>query len=126
MSTVAPEEIAVAWIEKWSLPEGERTFEHPGNALDWELPRSDPNLCLAAILAVLVRIPVDPANEHFQVLAAGPMEDLLKNHGAALLPEIEKLARQRPAFRQLLGGVWQSSINPHVWEAVTRFRGQRW
>jgi len=53
-----------------------------------------------------------------EVLAAGPLEDLLSMHGPDFIDSIETKAKQDPSFAFLLGGVWKSSINDKVWERV--------
>ncbi len=97
-----------------------------GHDLDWDLPQSDPWLCLDAIVEVLARIPADPSNRHIQVLAAGPLEDLLRYHGGKVVDRIEALARQQPAFRMLLNGVWGKRIDPDVMARLARYRSQAW
>ena len=40
------------------------------------------------------------------VVGAGPLEELVHDHGAALVDEIERRARQDPAFAKALRSVW--------------------
>src|SRR5690606_29755394 len=65
----------------------------------------DPEDMWRVILAVLSQKPSDGVIE---VLAAGPLEDLIKDQGAKFIERIENEARADPAFRNLLGGVWKS------------------
>ncbi len=60
------------------------------------------------------------------LLAAGPLEDLLADHGETFIDRVEREARVYPKFRHLLGGVWPSSIKSHVWDRVVRIRGVAW
>ena len=39
-------------------------------------------------------------------IAAGPLEDLLKNHGSAVIDRVEIAARRDPKFRLALCDVW--------------------
>lgn len=94
--------------------------------LDHDLPRRNPRLCLDSILQVLSRIPDDPADRHFQVLAAGPLEDLLVHHGVSFLEEIDVLARRNPSFRMLLNGVWTSRIDQAVVQRLAKYQGAQW
>jgi hypothetical protein len=55
-------------------------------------------------------------------LAAGPLEDLLSRHGAAIIDTVELEARQRKKFRELLSGVWRNVIADEVWDRVLRLR----
>ena len=75
--------------------------------------------------AILVVLALNPPNRVIAVLAAGPLEDLIANHGAEIIDEVERLARQNPMFKHLLGGVWESG-KPEVWERVTACRGEIW
>ena len=53
-------------------------------------------------------------------LAAGPLEDLLAKHGAAFIDRVELAASTDPGFKELLTGVWQSGIDPPIWERIQR------
>jgi hypothetical protein len=121
-----PVSIAIAWIEKWSLPKAIRTANSPASGLDNEIPRDNPQLCLDAIQEVLKRIPSDPTDHHFQVLAAGPLEDLLVHHGERYVAQVELAARQSPPFRLLLNGVWSSAIKPSVLAQLAKYRSNPW
>lgn len=118
MQNAAAIDAAIEWIEKWSRknPEG------PPASLDYELPRSNPDLCLSTIVEVLRLIPADTSNTHFQALAAGPLEDLLTNHGEMVVDAIETLLRRDPAFRLLFGGVWPSDIAKPVLARLAKYR----
>ncbi|WP_019899702.1 DUF6869 domain-containing protein [Methylotenera mobilis] len=118
------QEVASAWIAKWSQPDPDAGLD--GFDLDFDIPRENPNLCLEAILEILEIIPADISNHHFQVLAAGPLEDLLVEHGETYVGRIEELARQRPDFRLLLNGVWNNSINPNVVKQLSKYWGNKW
>ena len=124
MSSVTANEVAAAWIEKWN--DAKPSVLTRELDLDWDIPRSNPELCLQSILEILAKIPAEPANRHFQVLAAGPLEDLLVNHGPAFVERIGVLARQDPAFRLLLNGVWSSSVNPSVVAKLSKYRTSPW
>lgn len=119
-------DVAARWIEKWSIPVAEQSGDSDGYDLDWELPSENPRLCLDAILQILTRIPSDPAGTHFQVLAAGPLEDLLVHHGSRMIEEIDLLARRSPSFRLLLNGVWTSRVDPFVVERLAKYRQAKW
>jgi hypothetical protein len=65
------------------------------------------------------------SDEHvIAALAAGPMEDLLRHHGAAFIERIEDKAAQNPLFRHLLAGVWRNEIAQDVWDRVVAARGK--
>lgn len=94
--------------------------------LDWELPREQPNLCLAAILEALNRIDASAPNRLLGVLAAGPLEDLLEHQEAAVVDGVDLLARRDPRFRLLLNGVWDSGSNPVILAKLAKYRVSRW
>jgi hypothetical protein len=58
-------------------------------------------------------------------LAAGPLEDLLLYHGTTFIDRIEREARIYPAFRHLLGGVWEAGPS-EVWKRIEKIRGPAW
>nr|CAS02601.1 putative integron gene cassette protein [uncultured bacterium] len=78
--------------------------------------------CWETILVILSRQPPDSV---IVVLAAGPLEDLIHYAGPQFIDRIESEARQNPAFRNLLGGVWECST-PEVWTRVEAARGGSW
>jgi hypothetical protein len=121
-----PAQIAIDWIKKWSRENAMDTANCAASGLDDEIPRDNPALCLASILEVLKRIPCDPSDQHFQVLAAGPLEDLLVHHGEACVAQVELAARQHSAFRMLLNGVWSSGIKPDVLARLAKYRDKPW
>jgi hypothetical protein len=73
----------------------------------WEAIRevcdSNPREALAIILVL-----VDQADtaELIETVGAGPLEDLLENHGAAVIDAVESSARDNPSFRTALAHVW--------------------
>ena len=126
MDNRSPEEIAEEWIQAWSGIEPPAIGPSVGaSALDWELPREQPQLCLESIITVLGRIET-PSSKLLAVLAAGPLEDLLANNANVVIDQVEVLARRSPDFRHLLNGVWDSTIHPEVLSRLAKYRIQRW
>jgi hypothetical protein len=125
-ANTSPTNIAIDWIEKWSLPNSARAANSISSGLDDEIPRQNPKLCLDAIMEILNRIPSDPSDHYFQVLAAGPLEDLLVYNGQVSVDDIELLARQSASFRLLLNGVWSPSINSNVLARLAKYRTTPW
>jgi hypothetical protein len=127
MESRSPSAIAEEWIEKWSASEVPAVAAEVGaSVLDWELPRKQPDLCLAAILEVLNRIDSATPNHLLSVLAAGPLEDLLNYNGDAVVNEVDLLARRDPGFRLLLNGVWDSRIKPSILVRLAKYRSNPW
>jgi len=119
----SPSEIAEEWFGAWSGPEPQAIAE---SVLDWELPRKYPELAWSSILLVLERIGADVSDRRFAVLAAGPLEDLMDNHGEAFIDRVETEAHRNPAFALLLGGVWRSTIPNGVWERIGAVAKRGW
>ena len=124
ISSLELEEWVNAYIDAQSLPES------PGidDALWWPLQKffdleiGDPESIWAAILLVIEET---SAQKVIGGLAAGPLEDLIENHGVMWIDRIELEARQNPKFRHLLGGVWQSST-PAIWSRIEKARVTSW
>ncbi|WP_449466253.1 DUF6869 domain-containing protein [Stenotrophomonas humi] len=126
METRSPSALAEEWIERWSTPGASAGSTVEASVLDRELPRKQPNLCLAVILEVLGRIDASSPNQLLGMLAAGPLEDLLNHNGDAVLAEVDLLARRDPGFRLLLNGVWDSGIKPDVLTRLAKYRSNPW
>ena len=89
-------------------------------AASWmlDMPADQPELCWKLILQIL-----DGATTDCQIanLAAGPMEDLLAQHGRDFIDRVEAEAKINGRFKHLLGGVWQNDMDDALWERVQRF-----
>ena len=75
------------------------------------------------ILAVAGKSPPDRVIE---ILAAGPLEQLIAYAGADFIDRIEVEARRNPDFRDLLGGVWQHGTSHDIWGRVEAARVEPW
>jgi hypothetical protein len=91
-----------------------------------DLVREDPDRGLNVVLKILERIEPSPTTTLFQVLAAGPLEDLLAHHGPTIIDRVEAQARDDERFNLLLGGVWPSGIASDVWARVEKIRRRVW
>lgn len=86
----------------------------------YELVHEKPELCWDAILKILE----STSNEEIlSGLAAGPLEDLIEEHGPAFIERIEREALQNAKFKKLLRGVWKSSTE-QIWERILVARGE--
>ncbi len=56
----------------------------------------------------------DPNPKVIELLATGPLEDLLVDHGLTVIDEIENEAKTNRRVAVLLGGVWQSEMDDRV------------
>jgi hypothetical protein len=123
----SPLDLAEEWLRVWSAPEPAAIAPGVGDSvLDWELPRDFPELAWSSILAVLEQIGANVEDRRFAVLAAGPLEDLMDQHGEAFIGRVEAEARRNPAFALLLGGVWRSTIAEHVWQRMGLVAKRGW
>lgn len=65
--------------------------------------RESPDLLWQVVLEVLC---TDPPLEVQEILAAGPLEDLIENFGAEMVDRIASEAARNPVFADLLPRVW--------------------
>lgn len=79
------------------------------------LIESDPNNGLDFVIAALSQ-ETDPVV--LACLAAGPLEDLLVNHGDYVIERVEREAKDNVRFRELLSAVWKNAMTDTVWQRV--------
>ena len=53
-----------------------------------------------------------PSDEALGFVAAGPLEDLLRKHGPAVIDRVEKESQESARFQTALSGVWIRPENP--------------
>jgi hypothetical protein len=119
-------QIADDWVAHWRTNNNINEDIAGDNEPADDLVRADPDAGLAVILLILERIDPVPTADLFQVLAAGPLEELLVHHGPAIIDRVEQQARDDPRFNLLLGGVWPNAITPEIWLRVQRIRSEVW
>ena len=116
--------LARAWIEEHkNHREGGAAERGWGYKTLNKLVDVDPSAALSAIEYICKLDSSDPIME---VLAAGPVEDLLSRHGHAVGDQLVLAAAANPTFRELLGGVWRGSIADEIWRKVEKLRSSRW
>src|SRR5262249_11409572 len=64
-----------------------------------------------------------PSDESLGFFAAGPLEDLLSQHGPALIDRVEARAPDNPTFRRALEMLQRLGMTDDVWERVRRAAG---
>ena len=67
-----------------------------------------------------------PDEEAVALLAAGPLENLLSEHGPSFIDRVEARAATDEKLNHLLGGVWRLSMSGDVWARVQRMRRVVW
>lgn len=116
-------EIAEAWIEMWDI-ELEDPLRKKYSWVDdfeYEAVYKNPDLAIDLILEILDHT---PSNETKEVLAAGPLEQVLAVNGSKIIERVERLANANPAFANLLGGVWQNDMSDDIWQRVKNVRNK--
>ncbi|MBA3485713.1 MAG: hypothetical protein H0T88_00730 [Lysobacter sp.] len=111
----------VKWVEDYIRAQelGGVDADHPlwwAIARFFDLGETDPEACWQAILEIVQR---QPSEQILGVLSAGPLEDLIEEHGLQFIDRIEDEARKSPVFRRMLRSVWESSSDD-VWARVQR------
>jgi hypothetical protein len=88
------------WFREWSAEpiEWGDASELLGRKIWYE-----PEIAWELILALISAAPDDQA---LGMVSAGPLEDLLCDHGAAFIDRVEELSRTDLRFRSCLSGVW--------------------
>lgn len=102
-----------AWANWAATARGAGEGEYPtGHQEFLWVVEANPELAWKAILSALH----DPRGKsHVGVLAAGPLEDLLRLHGLEFIGRVEAEAKADPTFAALLGGVWRHNMSDEVW-----------
>ena len=57
-------------------------------------------------------------------LSAGPLEELLFNHGNKFIDRVETLTRQNPKFTKLIMGVWVSEMPKDIKEKLVNLQAR--
>src|SRR5262245_21265456 len=112
--------LAEAWIALQHAKRG--SDDHDAKFWSHEemhrLRESDPERCWLVILKVFEQ--ARTSDFVLSNLAAGPLEDLLADHGERFIERVETLARQEPRFRFLTQMVWRNSISTAVWARLRK------
>ena len=74
----------------------------------------------------IIRLAVRETTTPWQrcMIGCGHLESLLGNHGGTVIDEVERLARQDPAFRECLSHVWRHGMPDDVWARVLAASGR--
>ena len=112
-------ELAKAWI---ALQHAERRMKDDDPRFEAhvtldEIRTTDLERCWSVILKIFM---LDRSDQLLANLAAGPLEDLLAQHGERFIERVETLARQEPRFRFTLQMVWRNAISAPVWARLRK------
>jgi hypothetical protein len=102
------EEAIEAWLDRMiSIAENKTKVSSDEGFWAWEqitdLVFNSPEEAWPIILELIRRAPSD---QILADVAAGPLEDLIRNHADAFIDRVELEARRAPRFRRCLTGVW--------------------
>jgi hypothetical protein len=101
------------WFSEW-LPDPP-VFGPITNALNAWI-ETEPERAWLFILLLIERAPSEHA---LQCIAAGPLEDLLVQHGAIFIDRVEHSAQTDQRFKRCLGNVWgHIGLNPEIHRRV--------
>jgi hypothetical protein len=103
----AVSDVVAAWLE------GEETM--------FDTVYDSPEVAWQAILEILTK---DLTDDQMASLAAGPMEDLLAQHGPKFIERVEHEAKQNERFHRLLRDVSQNEMSPKIWKRVQKARSK--
>ncbi|MFT5572095.1 MAG: hypothetical protein ACI9FR_001016 [Cryomorphaceae bacterium] len=67
---------------------------------------------------ILVILKKDNSDTVISNLAAGPLEELLVQHGSKVIDRVEAKARQDSNFSKLIMGVWRNTMPEDIWSRV--------
>jgi hypothetical protein len=132
-----PDKIAADWIAYARYDPNKAPEEvYLSGWVIYDLAVDDPTLAWEAIKLVVYSYSEDElfaksdneANNIVGNTAAGPLEDLLANHGPQFIEAVELAARIDRRIMWALGGVWQNSMTDEIWARVQiaagEFRGR--
>lgn len=123
MSDQENRSLAEAWIKFHYLSRSEKNKSDLFSAwLQLEnLVEDDPETAWEVIQQLYA---LDQTDRMLANIAAGPVENLLCSHGSSFIERIERLARQDPVVRKMLGAVWgRNRMAPEVWQRLQAVAG---
>src|SRR5271154_5415667 len=121
------DELVEGWIAYWNDRDsgtayGDSEFAWAADCAG-DLVQDHADLGLDFVLGVLSNKPNDSV---IVVLAAGPLEDVIADHGPTIIERVEAEAARSPEFRRLLGGVWKRGGPDDIWQRVLKAAPDRW
>lgn len=115
--------VAQAWIEMWNLEVDDPARHQFEWVEDFEYIAvyENPEVAIDLVLEVLN---LNQGNNILEVLSAGPLEQVLAEHGPSVIDRVENLARTNKEFSSLLGGVWKNAMTEEVWAKVQQVQNR--
>jgi hypothetical protein len=110
-----PTDLVRAYWTYHSLRAGGREEQLAADEWFWaweavqETVHSDPSKALEIVAAL---VETAPGEADVDYIGAGPLEDLVREHGPMLIDQIDMLARRAPRFRRAVNAMWLSEDVP--------------
>ncbi len=112
------EAFARSWFEEWSE---EPPFRGWATMLLEQMIDHQPDSAWSLILQLVATAEAD---DELGWVAAGPLENLLADHGPQFIERVEQCASSNARFRECLREVWgHSRFEPSVYQRVQRIVG---
>ena len=109
------DDVIAAWIDAYSCT-GDTTSSWATGELDYDLAHDQPERVWPIILELIRRAPDEGITS---IIAAGPLENLLCEHGRSFIGRVEQQAQVNPRFRHCLAGVWgENRMPPEVYSRM--------
>ena len=113
------EELVDGWVAlQYAHQAGNATRDHinVGRALG-RLAYEEPLQCLGVIVEIIRK---DSSDLVLSNVAAGPLENVIAEHGSVVIDEVERIALDNPAFREALALVWPRDTPADIWGRVEK------
>jgi hypothetical protein len=99
---ITPEALVAAWMAYEESRGGPRVDVWASDYLD-HLVSNEPEVAWTIIIRLVA---ISPSDSILASIAAGPLEDLLVNHGPGFAERAVALSKQDARFRKCLRGAW--------------------
>ena len=119
------EDFIQAWIDFSKAEQGSDEYEESFWCfmLLSDLIEDFPNETLDIFVDIINQ---DSSPEVISSTSAGPLEDLISDHGALLIDKIVTIAENNKNFNHALGGVWKSTTKDAIWNRIENVRNEEW
>ena len=114
--------LAKTWIFAQKLGVGTLGYDRHSWAVDElvDLAFHQPNTLWELILRILE---IDRSEKVVAAIGAGPLEDLIVQHGEAFIDKVEQLAAKSPAFKTAMQNVWIEAGDTKVFKRFFAIAG---
>lgn len=112
-------DVAKAWINIQNAKEGSEEYEKYFWAFSYldDLRDEDAERIWKIINEI---IDIDASEWVLSNLAAGPVEDLLVDHGEKFINRLEEKVKGDNRFKTIIKGIWKNEIPEPIWKRVQK------